>query len=91
MTTTGLSVSKQGLLEIPRIKLKKAGQTNAKKEIPILCYVNANISGLSKLSLKLYDALKTNSTPPKDTIIELLWHLAYFFKKKLTKMVGLYV
>ena len=31
--------------------------------------------------LKTYDALETNYTPPKDTIINLLWHSAYFFKK----------
>ena len=38
-------------------------------------------TGLSKLLLKTFDALKTNYTPPKDTIIDLLWHSAYFLKK----------
>ena len=81
VTTTGQNVSNQDLPKIPRTKLKNVGKLIQKKEIPTLSYVRADVSGLSKLSLKAYDVLKTTYTPPKDTIIDLLWHSAYFFKK----------
>ena len=65
----------------PTDKIENVGELIQKKGIPILSYVRADVSGLSKLSLKVYDVLKTTYTPPKDTIIDLLWHSAYFFKK----------
>ena len=53
--------------KIPKDKIEKRGQTGAEEGDR---HVRPNISGLSKLSLKTYDALKTTYTPPKDTMIE---------------------
>ena len=81
VTTTGPNVSNQDLPKIPQTKLKNVGKLIQKKGIPMLSYVRPDVSRLLKLLLKVYDVLKTTYTPPKDTIIYLLWHSAYVFKK----------
>ena len=66
--------------ENPKIKFEKMlDKLMRKNGIPILSYVLGNISGLSNMST--YDALNTTYTQFKDTMVDLLWHLAYFFTK----------
>ena len=51
------------------------------KGFSIKSYVLPNVSGLSKVHLEAFDGLNTTYTPPKNTMIGLLWHAAYFLKK----------
>ena len=39
------------------------------------------VHSISDIKLPCYDVLKTTYTPPKVTIIDLLWHSVYLFKK----------
>ena len=71
VTTTGLNVSKQDL------------PTNWKTWTN-WCRRRGSPSFLmfdQTFLMLYYDALKSACTPPKDTMIDLLWHSAYFFKK----------
>ena len=63
---------------IPREKLKKVSDITKKHQIDIHPYNQPEISGLSKLKFTPISKLLKETFPPRDKIMDLIWHAKHF-------------
>ena len=78
ISTTGSTNFVQS--SIPRQKIKKSTELIQKSQVEILPYVQAELSSLSRITFKPLLHLQSPFTLAKDTMLDLIWHSAYFLR-----------